>query len=187
MSNIGLESRRFSALEVVERATEDDKPEWELLAELSFASGDGTTYVAPAGMRTNFASVPFFLTWVVPRSGRHNKAAVIHDLLWREANAGSRDRRVADEVFREALAALDVSWLRRWMMWTAVRQAGFFGKTRGSWPLGDVSRVLLITVLVAPIVIPVSSVVVGGRAALWLIDLVPAMLRHKEMPVTDEL
>ena len=177
----------FGELWVVERIGTEGRPEWELTQPITYVTPGGDSYTAPAGMRTNFASVPFFLTWAVSRSGRHNKAAVIHDLLWRRANDGQLDRRVADEVFRDALGQLGMSWLRRWMMWTGVRQAGFFGRNRGSWPIRDFAIVFLITALVAPIVIPTSIVGLAGRLLLWAIDLVPSLIRGRRVPVLDEI
>ena len=177
----------FSELHVTERADQRGRPEWELTQPLAHTTSDGTTYTAPTGMRTNFASVPFFLTWLVSRTGRHNKAAVIHDLLWRRANDGTEDRYVADTVFREALAHLGVSWLRRWMMWAGVRQGGLLRRHRGRWPIRDIVTVTAMTIVIAPIVIPVSSVVVAARVALWAVDFVPTWLGKQRPPVVDEL
>lgn len=78
--------------------------------------------------RTDFASVPFFLTWLVPRDGDHTPAAVLHDALiggrvgvhYDTSDGQQVDDRHADYLFREAMTGLGVTWLRRWLMWVAV-------------------------------------------------------------------
>lgn len=66
---------------------------------------------------TDGASVPQFLTWLVPKSGRHLPAALIHDALVGDPGI---DRFEADRRFRDAMGDLDVGFIRRWLMWTAV-------------------------------------------------------------------
>lgn len=56
--------------------------EWYCLLEpLRYRDDDGREYVAPAGVLTNFASVPRPLWSMFPRIGKHSRAAVIHDHL----------------------------------------------------------------------------------------------------------
>ena len=67
--------------EVVVRAVEDD-PEfkrWELVEALTYCSTNSAT-VRPR-FRTDFASVPRVVTWLIPRYGRYTKAAIVHDYL----------------------------------------------------------------------------------------------------------
>ena len=175
----------YGELRVTELPDLDAKRRWKLLAPLSYVTEAGDEIVAPVDLLTDFGSIPAPLRWLVSRTGRHTKAAVIHDYQWREADEGNLDRREADEIFREGLCFLGVSWLRRWMMWTAVRQAALFRPPRGTFPLIDVVRVLAITILLAPIVIPVTSIVVLGRLLIWLID-VPAALVNSKVPPKDE-
>lgn len=67
--------------------------------------------------RTDLASVPGFLLWLVPRYGAHTLAALVHDQLVHG------DRPEADEIFRDALGELEVPLIRRWFMWAAVSLA----------------------------------------------------------------
>ena len=165
----------FSELVVREQVQPDGgRPRWVLVEPLRYVAPDGTDYVAEEGFDTDFASVPFFVEWLVPRSGRHNKAAVTHDKLWRLADAREFDRGKADFVFRGALKELGVSFIRRWMMWTAVRQGSLAARPIGRWTVADAVGVVGIMLLFSPIVVPTSIVVVGARAVLWILDVVPS-------------
>lgn len=75
----------------------------------------------PAGTETNFASVPRvpFAFWLF--GGVADKAATIHDYLYQ---TGSVPRKVADDVFSEAMRASGVGAIRRRFMYGAVRAFG---------------------------------------------------------------
>lgn len=69
-------------------------------------------FVVPMGDISDFASVPAFLTWLVPRYGRHTLAALLHDHLQHHLSNNAETsptdpERVtseeADTIFREAL------------------------------------------------------------------------------------
>lgn len=99
---------------------------WRLTRPLVFTArgkGDayGVTVHVPAGFETDFASVPRGLWNVFPPTGRWQRAAVIHDYLYRET---SLDRFVCDAIFREAMRQLKVPRWRRLVMYAAVRLFG---------------------------------------------------------------
>jgi Protein of unknown function (DUF1353) len=109
--------------EVVVRQLEDDPgfTKWELVERLSYR-GRWDEWTVPPHFRTDFASVPRIVTWLIPRYGRFTKAAIIHDYLCAvEVRRGTISRADADGVFRRALRELGVAFLRRWLMWAAVR------------------------------------------------------------------
>jgi hypothetical protein len=105
---------------VVEQVGESD---WELRRTLRYEGRD-ECFVVPEGSRTDFASVPRPLVWLIPRYGRYTRAAVLHDFLWR---TGATSKADADGIFRRALRELGTSVARRWLMWAAVRTASTFG------------------------------------------------------------
>ena len=79
----------------------------------------------PPGLVTDFASIPRpFWFWVAPW-GRHGRAAVVHDHLYRLGSvtdpiAGTLRRptkREADRIFRQAIAMLDRAILSRSRFW----------------------------------------------------------------------
>lgn len=90
---------------------------WELLKPLIY-HGRRETFTVPVGFTTDFASVPRIFTWLVPPYGRYTKAAILHDFL---CHTKPVSRAEADGIFRRAMRELGVSFLRRWMMWAAVR------------------------------------------------------------------
>lgn len=93
-----------------------------LLAALMYSSDAANlTITAPRGSETNFVTGRKLL--VVRRivQDKMNPAAVIHDMLYSD---GMLSRRLADEVFREAMLECGVAWWRAWAAWAAVRTFG---------------------------------------------------------------
>lgn len=84
--------------------------------------------VVPEGYVTDFASIPGFAHWIVSPFGRHAEAAVIHDWLYTLGDPGDeKGRKLADRTFRRALKLVGVDWLRRSIMYRAVRWGGKSG------------------------------------------------------------
>ena len=81
----------------------------------------------PAGTKTDFASVPRWLWWFFPPMGRWNRAALVHDYL---CNLKGCSRFLADAIFREAMAVLEVPVWRRVSMYYAVRIYAVLSKKR---------------------------------------------------------
>ena len=133
--------------------------------------------MVPTGMRTDFASVPRAFVWFLPRYGRYTKAAILHDYLWRHRVAdgtGGVSRRDADGLFRRVMRELDVPFLRRWIMWAAVRWAALTKPDgREQWLL-DAPRVLLVTLVALPFVLPPAILVLLGLAGFYLAELIAA-------------
>jgi hypothetical protein len=77
----------------------------------------GVSFEIPEDDVTDLASVPRFLTWLVPRYGRHTLAALLHDHLQDDTSVSSER---ADEIFRDAMGDTGVPLSRRWVMWAAV-------------------------------------------------------------------
>lgn len=92
-------------------------------------------FIVPArkDFRTDLASVPAIFTWLVPRSGVHLPAALVHDALVDAVPpevpgaAGNQPylgpyvaRYEADRVFRDAMADCGTGTIRRWLTWTGV-------------------------------------------------------------------
>lgn len=113
-----------------------DETEWTLLEPFRYwltKLNEGDVITVPAGFKTDFASVPRAFWTVLPPWGRYGKAAIVHDYLY--ANMGivriSHDgeperwgnftRKESDDIFRDAMAVLGVSFIKRNIMWAAVR------------------------------------------------------------------
>lgn len=61
--------------------------DWELQYEVRVTIKDGQVIYIPAGFITDFASIPwFFRRMFQPATGRHRRAALVHDYLFRTAS-----------------------------------------------------------------------------------------------------
>lgn len=96
---------------------------------------------APAGLVTDFASIPRWFWPVFPPTGHYQHAAVAHDRLCDLHNAGTdqivtetpmgvvvqdfdhpvRTRRDIDRLFRVQMKLDGVGWRTRYTLWLAVR------------------------------------------------------------------
>jgi hypothetical protein len=81
---------------------------------------------------TDLASVPAVFAWLVPKTGAHLPAALLHDGLvyspgqppsYISADGHDIDRAEANRVFRDAMADTGTGVVRRWLMWSAVTTA----------------------------------------------------------------
>ena len=98
-----------------------DDQDWEILRALPYHA-TSEDFEVPVHERTDFASVPRVFVWFIPRYGRYTKAAILHDYLCGTAVPAGRVSRIeADGIFRQAMRELGVPFLRRWIMWAAVR------------------------------------------------------------------
>lgn len=157
-----------------------DGKRWHLREELRY-QGNKDLFVVPVGFVTDFASVPRVFTWLLPRYGRWTPAAILHDYLWALARQGKFRKIDADGLFNRALRELGVPFLRRWIMWTAVRWAA--GPTtwfqKGPVPFLKMIAISIPTlaVVVVPAVAILAGLIVGFLAEL--IAYVPLRLFHR--------
>ena len=107
-----------------------DGKHWMLLSPFTYHVGheDSDEHIfVHAGFHTDFASIPRLLWPVLGHpTGKHGKAAVIHDFLYQHPD--NRTRRRCDQIFLEGLKVLKLSWWKRTVMYSAVRIGG-----RGPW------------------------------------------------------
>ncbi len=111
--------------------------------------------------------------WLVPRYGRFTEAAVLHDYLCRLAKEGSFSRCDADGIFRRTLKELGVGYVRRRIMWAAVRWGG--GIHKCGWQ--ELLLTLLITVLAVPLIVP-ALVVLVFLFVFWIVALIVWVIRR---------
>lgn len=76
----------------------------------------------PKGIITDFASVPKIFWGIISPIDKHGKAAVLHDYLY-QINY-MNDRKLCDEIFREAMVVLKVDNWKVVVMYQAVRVFG---------------------------------------------------------------
>lgn len=159
----------------VKEAPDKDNPDlqdpkfWEVMKPITYHART-RDFTVECGMRTDFASVPRAFVWLLPRYGLYTKAAILHDHLWQQEVPGAISRIDADGIFRQAMRQLEVPFLRRWIMWAAVRWGALTRKDgRRGW-LREAPRVIVITILAVPIVFPPALLVMAGLALFWAIE-----------------
>jgi hypothetical protein len=89
---------------------------------------------ATPDFRTDLTSTPALFTWLVPKTGAHLPAALVHDALvagggepsYESTEGHVIDRVQADRVFRDAMADTGTGVVRRWIVWAAVTAATVF-------------------------------------------------------------
>lgn len=126
--------------------------------------GRDQVFIVPAGFDTDFATVPKFMTWLLPTYGVYTLAAILHDYFCTNLNLGTSIVRPvdADGIFRRIMQEQNVPFVRRWLLWTGVRWGAIFNKHRRRGSLETLPRVLLVSILALPfIIIPTIFVAIG--------------------------
>lgn len=110
-----------------------DEETWALGRRIGFEDEHLGVLLVPADLdafRTDLASVPSLFQWLVPRTGAHLPAALVHDALvlpgppaYVSLERREVDRVAADRVFRDAMADTGTGVVRRWLAWSAVTLA----------------------------------------------------------------
>ena len=104
---------------------QDDGKSWKIMQEFDYEEGmlgSGKIFRVPVGFITDFASIPKIFWNILPPIGRYGKAAVLHDYLY---NTQPFQRVRCDDLFLEAMGALNVNWMTRHIMYRAVRMFGW--------------------------------------------------------------
>ena len=124
--------------------------------------------------RTDLTSVPALFTWLVPKTGQHLPATLLHDGLIHppdDVTYVSTDGHVvlraeADRVLRDAMADAGTALIRRWLVWSAVATATMLSGAGTGWSPGRVWRYRATAALTVLVV-----AVLGVCATLDLFDL----------------
>ncbi len=161
---------------VLERLTEDGVESFALERRIGYTDRTLGDLLVPAtpDFRTDLTSVPTVFTWLVPRTGAHLPAALLHDGLVGgvdepasyvsvEGHVVARDD--ADRVFRDAMGDTGTGVVRRWVVWAAVATATIFVGSE-AW-----SRAQLWRYRIAAAATILVVVVLGALATLDLFDL----------------
>lgn len=110
---------------------------WKVVRGFTYHIGSKTSkdkVVISTGFITDFASVPFIFWSILPPTGRYGKAAVVHDWLYQHKTDTkfdlwhrifSKERKKADDVFKEAMQVLKVKGWRVFVMYWGVRIGGW--------------------------------------------------------------
>jgi len=97
-----------------------------LTGTLRWVADFGTAWsrpvTVPAGFQFDLASAPWWLGGFIQKLGRHQRAACLHDYLYRHKIVS---RRWADRQFRLAMAQDKTAPWLTWSVWVAVRLLGW--------------------------------------------------------------
>ena len=93
--------------------------------------------VVPEGFVTDYASIPKIFWSFLPSWGPYGPAAVVHDYLYRRrdtitvpdpdtpAQKIKNSRKIADKIFKVAMKHCGVGWIKRNIIYWAVRLCGW--------------------------------------------------------------
>jgi hypothetical protein len=131
---------------------------WKLNDHLVYQGRDHQ-FLVPAGFASDFATIPMFVQSLIPITGAHSKAAILHDFLL--AGLRSHYRGIsphapvssvdADGIFRRTMRESGVKFVRRWLMWTGVRWGALFKPYRRAGWWQDGWKAILISIPAAPV------------------------------------
>lgn len=98
---------------------------WRLMRNVIYETDAGPRVTAPAGMMTDFASIPRFV-WSLwpPYHPHYGKAAVVHDWMFKMRGCLSGrtfTRRETNLIFLEAMKSLGASYFKRSTIFNAVQ------------------------------------------------------------------
>jgi Protein of unknown function (DUF1353) len=121
---------------VLERHVADGLENFSLERRIAYRDRHFGEILVPASpdFRTDLTSTPALFTWLVPKTGAHLPAALVHDALvagggdtsYTSTEGHDIDRVEADRVFRDAMADTGTGVVRRWIVWAAVTTATIF-------------------------------------------------------------
>lgn len=93
----------------------------ELTRDLEYETSDGRLFIVPKGFKTNFASVPRILWWLIAPVGKHTLPSVLHDYLYEYGHILGVSRKEADKIFWDANEESNVARITNNVMWFCVR------------------------------------------------------------------
>lgn len=121
---------------MLERVVTDDRGRpretFRMLRRIAYVDEEYGEILVPADpgvFETDFASVPALLTWLVPKTGAHLPAVLLHDGIvggkdyvatGYPPDEDPIDRVAADLVLRRAMRDSYIPLIRRWLVWAAV-------------------------------------------------------------------
>ncbi|MFL6109373.1 MAG: DUF1353 domain-containing protein [Marmoricola sp.] len=164
-------------IELVRITTADGGEEFAMMRRIGYRDrhlGELLVPRATESFRTDLTSVPALFTWLVPKTGRHLPAALVHDGLVHppdDVTYVSTEGHVvlrpeADRVLRDAMADTGTGVVRRWLVWSAVTAATMLSGEGTGWSPG-LARRYRWTVVGSVLAV----VVLGVLASLDLFDV----------------
>jgi hypothetical protein len=158
--------------------------------------------------RTDLTSVPALFTWLVPKTGLHLPATLLHDGLIHppdDVTYVSTDGHVvlraeADRVLRDAMADAGTALIRRWLVWSAVATATMLSGAGTGWSKGlgwyyrSIAALTVLVIAVLGFGATLDLLDVGGAPELpwmgdrgWFVELVGGLAGAFVVPLVLSL
>ena len=132
------DKKHFPLPLLVEPVWGEDWRKRKVIADFVYIMSDDACkpIIVPAGFITDYASIPRFLWSWLPSWGPYGPAAVVHDYLYRRRAAITvpnpntpsqkikNSRKIADDIFYLAMRHCGVGWIKRQVIYWAVRLCG---------------------------------------------------------------
>ncbi|UQA97550.1 DUF1353 domain-containing protein [Streptomyces halobius] len=126
------------------RLTERGREEFAIQRRIAYRDRHLGELLVPRETRTfrsDLTSVPALFTWLVPKTGEHLPATLLHDGLvhqpddptYTSTNGHVVLRVEADRVLRDAMADAGTALIRRWLVWSAVATATMLDGRGTGW------------------------------------------------------
>ena len=182
---------------VLLRVTDDGREEFAMERRIAYRDRHLGELLVPrvtSTFRTDLTSVPALFTWLVPKTGQHLPATLLHDGLvhspgdvtYVSSEGHVVLRAEADRVLRDAMADAGTALVRRWLVWSAVATATMLSGAGTGWPRGVALRYRATAALTVLVI-----VALGLCATLDLFDVhlagVPGLPWMGERPWYAEL
>jgi hypothetical protein len=162
---------------VLERSTDSGREQFAMQRRIAYRDRHLGELLVPretGSFRSDLTSVPALFTWLVPKTGLHLPATLLHDGLIHppgDPTYTSTDGHVvlraqADRVLRDAMADAGTGVIRRWLVWSAVATATMLDGGGTGWSKAQLWRYRAAAALSILVV-----AVLGVCATLDLFDL----------------
>lgn len=171
-----------------------DGKSFEMVRDNTYYAKLGDSWLIPAGFKTDFATIPAFVSWAVAKLGAYTLAAIVHDLLCEGLNSWYRARRHGgiptrgghpcllhqgrvvpaptanavdtDAIFYRIARDHGVDPVTANLLWVGVRWGALANPARREGWLKTAPAVLGLSLLYAPVLLPASIFVLAGRGVL---------------------
>lgn len=112
---------KLASITHVEALVELPRELYETNEDITFQLGDAIRITIPKGYVTDLGSILRSLQWFYSPTGRGQEAFILHDWLY---DTQMVERRIADALMSSALKARKTDFVRRFLMYLAVRIGG---------------------------------------------------------------
>jgi Protein of unknown function (DUF1353) len=182
---------------VLLRVTDSGREQFAMERRIAYADrhlGELLVPRATKTFRSDLTSVPALFTWLVPKTGQHLPATLLHDGLIHppdDVTYVSTEGHVvlraeADRVLRDAMADAGTALIRRWLVWSAVATATMLSGAGTGWSEGRTWRYRATAALTVVVI-----VALGVCATLDLFDVhvtgIPQLPWMRDRPWYAEL